>query len=148
MIGDGEAPSIVPGGGGPPAASMIQEHHILVLFIRGILVFPGWIWTLVFVCQCFSPSTTPDVPLCIVSKCIESSPCGENGAGKIGIFLFSNQPSFLWSHIPLGLCMIFISRNLNCQRVKSRRVEESKKQLACGVATAIGRTFSEMAGQK
>lgn len=60
---------------------------------------------------------------------VHSSPCGENGAGKIEIFLFSNQPSFLWSHIlPLcSLCKNFISKNLKCQKSrKSPGVEESK----------------------
>ena len=57
---------------------------------------------------------------------VHSSPCEENGAGKIGIFLFSNQPSFLWSQIlpPYSLCMIFVSKNPRCQ--KSPRVQQSK----------------------
>lgn len=72
---------------------------------------------------------------------VHSSPCGENGAGKIGIFLFSNQPSFLWSHIlPLcSLCKIFISKNLKCQKSPESRVQESKSRRIHKVTGLWGR---------
>lgn len=118
VIGDGEAPSIVPWGAtsgkddsGTPHPCLVYSRHSRI----------PWMDLGLGLCiSMFLPEYYTRRAI------VHSSPCGENGAGKIGIFLFSNQPSFLWSHIlPLcSLCMIFISKNLKCQ--KSSRLEDSK----------------------